>query len=617
MKSFAEYFEEATRREFVSGAGAALGMPRTVAGTAKKVLGTAAKKWLVVQFDLDDAIWDVEHADAKDMQGLQNPKGGIRPQVSDDGDIIIDMDSQFIRMKVFFKPGGKTYNEWSKMYKNLENPNNLDNVTDLYDLDDGFDVNNIDIRGITRKYLDTAFKNTKWVEKQLNLFITNIMEHGDIHWKGKEIFVTPGHAIEDAVRGLTDKYNSYDGSYELPNNIKTLFKKYLDKALKFAKNIEDKKSREELENEIKKDIAEIEGDTEQAPYSSLGSYVGPRMQPVPDFAVEEATRRDVIKGIGAAVSMPKMPLSLDKQSMQKPMYLQFGWDFEIVEYGEATQDILKSIQSPKKFRPVMSDNKDMVVDMDNMSPVNMRVVVLPGTGLHNDLITTISNAESKTNDRASVRRLLDQNFGRGGLELQDKIVNIYIKNAQWIEDQISRMTKWSHEYLQEDGDAVYKSAFTGIQVLRDLIETNNGNRSKKRKLPPNIISILKSKYKKIQKLAKAAGDSESHQDSEQEIKELENSNNKTSQSPYSSLGSYVGPRMQPVPDFAAESFKQFYFENFKDGKKKGKSRPGRVKRSGASCKGSVTSLRAKAKKYGGEKGKMYHWCANMKGGKKK
>jgi len=58
-------------------------------------------------------------------------------------------------------------------------------------------------------------------------------------------------------------------------------------------------------------------------------------------------------------------------------------------------------------------------------------------------------------------------------------------------------------------------------------------------------------------------------------------------------------------------------ENFRDGKKKGKSRPGRVKKSGASCKGSVTSLRAKAKKYGGEKGKMYHWCANMKSGKKK
>ena len=47
------------------------------------------------------------------------------------------------------------------------------------------------------------------------------------------------------------------------------------------------------------------------------------------------------------------------------------------------------------------------------------------------------------------------------------------------------------------------------------------------------------------------------------------------------------------------------------------SRPGRVKRSGASCKGSVTELRKRAKKYGGEKSKMYHWCANMKDGKKK
>ena len=58
-------------------------------------------------------------------------------------------------------------------------------------------------------------------------------------------------------------------------------------------------------------------------------------------------------------------------------------------------------------------------------------------------------------------------------------------------------------------------------------------------------------------------------------------------------------------------------ENFADGKKKGKSRPGRVKRSGASCKGSVTSLRKKAKNASGEKAKMYHWCANMKSGRKK
>ena len=66
-----------------------------------------------------------------------------------------------------------------------------------------------------------------------------------------------------------------------------------------------------------------------------------------------------------------------------------------------------------------------------------------------------------------------------------------------------------------------------------------------------------------------------------------------------------------------KTFKEYFEENYADGKVKGKSRPGRVKKSGASCKGSVTELRKKAKKYGGEKGKMYHWCANMKSGKKK
>ena len=70
------------------------------------------------------------------------------------------------------------------------------------------------------------------------------------------------------------------------------------------------------------------------------------------------------------------------------------------------------------------------------------------------------------------------------------------------------------------------------------------------------------------------------------------------------------------PKSIREEWEEFK-ENFADKKVKGKSRPGRVKRAGASCKGSVTSLRAKAKKYGGEKGKMYHWCANMKSGRKK
>jgi hypothetical protein len=71
-----------------------------------------------------------------------------------------------------------------------------------------------------------------------------------------------------------------------------------------------------------------------------------------------------------------------------------------------------------------------------------------------------------------------------------------------------------------------------------------------------------------------------------------------------------------VPMNVVSEEKRGVAENFADGKVKGKSRPGRVRRAGASCKGSVTALRAKAKKYGGEKGKMYHWCGNMKAGKK-
>lgn len=69
--------------------------------------------------------------------------------------------------------------------------------------------------------------------------------------------------------------------------------------------------------------------------------------------------------------------------------------------------------------------------------------------------------------------------------------------------------------------------------------------------------------------------------------------------------------------FLKQKEKSTINENYADGKKKGKSRPGRVKRAGASCKGSVTELRKKAKKYGGEKGKMYQWCLNMKRGKKR
>ena len=78
----------------------------------------------------------------------------------------------------------------------------------------------------------------------------------------------------------------------------------------------------------------------------------------------------------------------------------------------------------------------------------------------------------------------------------------------------------------------------------------------------------------------------------------------------------INPK-HPDADRAKAATDKAYSENFADGKVKGKSRPGRVKKSGASCNGSVTALRKRAKNASGEKAKMYHWCANMKSGKKK
>jgi hypothetical protein len=84
------------------------------------------------------------------------------------------------------------------------------------------------------------------------------------------------------------------------------------------------------------------------------------------------------------------------------------------------------------------------------------------------------------------------------------------------------------------------------------------------------------------------------------------------------LGDYK--YQQIIDAMAGKAFdpaKHLATENFADGRIKGRSRPGRVKRAGASCTGSITSLRKRAKAASGERARMYHWCANMKSGKKK
>ena len=159
---------------------------------------------------------------------------------------------------------------------------------------------------------------------------------------------------------------------------------------------------------------------------------------------------------------------------------------------------------------------------------------------------------------------------------------------------------------------------TGIELVQ---QTNKINKQVEKQNLSKVKKLLGSSFEKMNKLAQQTG-TILVANKGSNLSMLKNMNQMNAKSHFS--GSIEKASLQDQKVFKAKDGKyiviSFYQitvnENYADGKVKGKSRPGRVKKSGASCKGSVTDLRAKAKKYGGEKGKMYHWCANMKGGKK-
>jgi hypothetical protein len=77
----------------------------------------------------------------------------------------------------------------------------------------------------------------------------------------------------------------------------------------------------------------------------------------------------------------------------------------------------------------------------------------------------------------------------------------------------------------------------------------------------------------------------------------------------------VKGKTYPVTGDTSDEEEAIANENFADGKKPG--RKGLAKRMGVDCSKSETELRKIAKRSSGEKQRMAHWCANMKGGKKK
>jgi len=159
--------------------------------------------------------------------------------------------------------------------------------------------------------------------------------------------------------------------------------------------------------------------------------------------------------------------------------------------------------------------------------------------------------------------------------------------------------------LFEDGRIV-KGVNTTVDVGPDEIKTQAakfGNSVDKDGKPPTLSSKVKGKSTNVLFNLGLSEDKELEEKWSKKYKRSINCNNPKG---FSQKAHCAGRKKNEDID-----------ENFADGKKKGKSRPGRVKRAGASCNGSVTQLRKRAKNASGEKAKMYHWCANMKSGRKK
>ena len=162
------------------------------------------------------------------------------------------------------------------------------------------------------------------------------------------------------------------------------------------------------------------------------------------------------------------------------------------------------------------------------------------------------------------------------------------------------------------GNVIYyiKHDYLGESVVKDklIVKADNGKVYDISKFPGTLQEKVKSFKEAIAKIyAKSNADVPSFKFylNDKFMGQIDNDGNN-----YKKV-----PGEEDLDALAKRMRKESIEENFADGKKKGKSRPGRVKRSGASCNGSVTELRAKAKKASGERAKMYHWCANMKSGR--
>lgn len=183
------------------------------------------------------------------------------------------------------------------------------------------------------------------------------------------------------------------------------------------------------------------------------------------------------------------------------------------------------------------------------------------------------------------------------------------KPKSYFEDK--QITHMDLKQLEKYADKLFASLNIDVAFSKHFLDRVNDERNKKQITMAELTRIFKQVYRQHGKPISKLGP-----DAEAVMKDMKTDVNIPFAIQWDGKEfDLVAKTVMRKQNFTTPN-KEFTVENFADGKVKGKSRPGRVKKSGASCKGSISSLRSKAKKYGGEKGKMYHWCANMKSGRK-
>lgn len=363
-----------------------------------------------------------------------------------------------------------------------------------------------------------------------------------------------------------------------------------------ADKAKDGKSRAVLYARFAKKFAQMTGfnlETKQDSYQDVFTFVNPQSSFAEDSVTEEVSLpQDIFHMKNRLLKVKKIT---DAMGNRPIMFRSFVYDADRIG---------------KIIKKVTNDSGRKIKTGSNQKQQE----VLQKLGVNNPTFANLAAGK-----HADVRRTSLEDHGVAGLQNIFIPISNEIYYSDAVEDLgMGRSTGGKNISLQSDFDvdkavASYKKGWPPAGFDNEIIVDTD--KYYLLNLQSFLLELTSPDIKdQIKRLKREYDKSYTSNASKNQVDDILKDLFKTKIMTYSNISRWIESVAIPFVDMLGASSVQ---ENFADGKVKGKSRPGRVKRSGASCNGSVTELRAKAKKASGEKAKMYHWCANMKAGKKK